>query len=1822
MKNVRTVIALTAIAVLVFAGGQASAAVLLYEGFSDGVNAADLNGYSGGTSVGVGTWGTAGNGAATIDTINRPNGPLLFPSNVLFEPTRDGDNYQWAEKNSGDGTWFPGVATAGMDTSLDFAADGLYYMSFLSRVHANDTQNMVGLTDGIDILSFGENYFWGATEFGFNYGVAPSSADSVRSGIGAANGQTYFVVAQFTTSAAGDDTVSYKAYATGTDLVHIDPSRLSGVGPGVDQWTMQETFTSDNAFDQLYGRSDGPGYPNIDEIRIGQSWSDVASVATLIWNGDGAGNWDSGNWEWPEGAPLPTARPDEITHTTVQKNIVSVVGTDAVASRLEVLHNGGAAGIAIAGNANPASAGVLSVVDRVRFEAGSTLEIGQNATLAVGNGGTLGEITTLGNATIDANGNALVGTTYAQSGAGSRVFTKRGSGTFSLDNTNTTNVAAANTVFRVEAGMLAMTGADPLGGATEVELAGGKLRVTAFREEAGTMPDIAGLQLHLDAGNINGNGTSPANGASVGTWGDLSGSNNNATGHGEVHYVDTGLNPVVRFDGNNDYFSFPEITDIRTAFWVLKEDADAPTDFRPLLGHSDGEDVSHFHRGVDKTFWATAWGASEIVDGVTQLNGEVIDGTTTQVPTELSVVSLQTTGGVPADYIGRDRDGWASRCWDGDYAEILVYNTVLTGQEVADVNGYLTRKYSSIEDLDLSTTNVTVSTPNSTLEAMAGSLATFGTLKLAESGILTTTGAAQSVVFSGGTTVDASATGNTVGIDPQIDTVYGTVDGSAPAAAFNFAKTGPGSVLFEAGGTNQLSNMTQATIEARDGTLAVNGAASLGGATELLLSGGKFSLTLPSPGPLAITGPAISVNFAPSMGSLDATDTAGFFPAENWNNADQADRQTGVSEMLDNSGVATTADVTWDEATIWQGGAGATPDERMMHGYLDRSSSATVSEIPFDNYVVYAYMGSEGSGGNQTPLVKIGDQEFYYTSIATDGTYVLTDDSTGAVKPTASYAGFGLVGSTFTIEQIETGNPGGGLTGLQIVQTESAPAVDISHLNVAVTEDSVLDLSYRGEVLLGDLVLSEGTLSTDGMSKVRFKSTTISLNQDVTEVGINPGIGTRLGPLDGSAAAVSIFKTGENDLVLQDAGTNLQAATFDVRQGRLIGLPGQDPFGTAALQVGDGELVLAANETDTSPVAWDVAVTETSSGILTAGSGAVGGAHPAGMTVQVGSVPDHGVTVLTDATLQLRSTGNYTLEVIGPVAGEGTLDVSEGNVVLSGGGDVGGLHVSGGAVSLTADVHVGSVILTGGSVDTGDATAVISERLQVGEDVSFLIEGGHTFEARSANALLGGELTLSNGGTLTIDGGPWTPGNSIAVNFAPANGALAPTDVAGFIPRANWNAADQAQQAVGISDLLDDSGTVTTADVTWDDTVIWQGGAGGTPDQRMLHGYLDRGASATVSEVPFENYAVFAYMGSEGNGNATSRVKIGDKEFFYTSMSSTGEYILTEDLVGDVKPTASYAVFSLMSDPSFTLEQIETGNPGGGMTGLQIVEQIFPQSAEVSTMDVVVTQDAEIAAAIGLVTLGNLTVQNPEGPQPATTLTLSGAQFLFADVSAADGVTLDGEMEVRGELHVGGDSGIGTLTLNGGGELALDTSANFNAQVSMAAAGAVADKIDLVNGALQLGGTLTVTGIERADANTPANALLTVVAKGSEGEIGYYDSDADVLYNNEFESVVPAPAADASSHIGQGAFLREVDYKPATTIPAHTTTVELDVFVALGGDADGDGKVWLTDWAALRANFGNTGTGKTWTEGNFDPWVDDKVWLSDWAALRANFGNA
>ncbi|NQU25076.1 MAG: hypothetical protein HQ567_27635, partial [Candidatus Nealsonbacteria bacterium] len=162
-------------------------------------------------------------------------------------------------------------------------------------------------------------------------------------------------------------------------------------------------------------------------------------------------------------------------------------------------------------------------------------------------------------------------------------------------------------------------------------------------------------------------------------------------------------------------------------------------------------------------------------------------------------------------------------------------------------------------------------------------------------------------------------------------------------------------------------------------------------------------------------------------------------------------------------------------------------------------------------------------------------------------------------------------------------------------------------------------------------------------------------------------------------------------------------------------------------------------------------------------------------------------------------------------------------------------------------------------------------------------------------------------------------------------------------------------------------------------------------------------------------------------------------------------------------------------------------------------------------------------------------------------------------------------MEIHGRVAPG-TGGVGTLTL-GSGTVELTPSATYDAQVNLAKADA--DRIEVsAGGTLRLAGTLVVSGIDRTDAGFWASSASRRIAANSGGTIA-----------GGFDNVIPAPAADESSHVGQGAFLRGVD--------TASDSVDLDLFIALGGDADGDGQVWLSDWAALRAKFGNTGTGKT-----------------------------
>lgn len=201
------------------------------------------------------------------------------------------------------------------------------------------------------------------------------------------------------------------------------------------------------------------------------------------------------------------------------------------------------------------------------------------------------------------------------------------------------------------------------------------------------LPGLA-LWLKADAGiTLEGN--------NVLNWDDQSGNNNDAAvfaGSLRPAFVNNVINgfPVVRFDGSNDFLDFPELNNIRNVFWVIKEDLTANSVHpRALLGHTTQTD---FIRGPNKLMWNPTLTAPEVLNGTTRVNFQEVDGITTLIPTEFSVISVSTTGNTSASSIVVDRLQF-QRVWDGDLAELIIFSEALTPEQVIEVETYLADKY-------------------------------------------------------------------------------------------------------------------------------------------------------------------------------------------------------------------------------------------------------------------------------------------------------------------------------------------------------------------------------------------------------------------------------------------------------------------------------------------------------------------------------------------------------------------------------------------------------------------------------------------------------------------------------------------------------------------------------------------------------------------------------------------------------------------------------------------------------------------------------------------------------------------------------------------------------------------------------------------------------------------------------------------------------------------------------------------------------------------------------------------------------------------------
>lgn len=186
------------------------------------------------------------------------------------------------------------------------------------------------------------------------------------------------------------------------------------------------------------------------------------------------------------------------------------------------------------------------------------------------------------------------------------------------------------------------------------------------------------------------------NGNFVSQWSDFSGNNRHATSSADVirpKLVSGVLNgmPAISFDGIEDFLEFPEITDARTIFWVLRENPAANgIPYRPLLGWSGG---FNFLRGSGEQFWDPQYSSPAVHNGSTRMNLQPINGTQQVVPNDFSIVSLSTVANVQASHITMEWNIYG-RTWWGEIAELIIYNQALSVEEVENIELYLADKYS------------------------------------------------------------------------------------------------------------------------------------------------------------------------------------------------------------------------------------------------------------------------------------------------------------------------------------------------------------------------------------------------------------------------------------------------------------------------------------------------------------------------------------------------------------------------------------------------------------------------------------------------------------------------------------------------------------------------------------------------------------------------------------------------------------------------------------------------------------------------------------------------------------------------------------------------------------------------------------------------------------------------------------------------------------------------------------------------------------------------------------------------------------------------
>jgi len=228
---------------------------------------------------------------------------------------------------------------------------------------------------------------------------------------------------------------------------------------------------------------------------------------------------------------------------------------------------------------------------------------------------------------------------------------------------------------------------------------------------------ITGLQLWLDATDVNGNGTSVANGASISTWTDKSGNGRNGTANTSITYATSGLGtgyPALTFTGSqwvNGSVSISGTT--MTVFNVFSMNSSSPFAARVLaLARTETNDFDNVaYVGILRQsstnigpYRNGTYTQATTPYATRLMNTTYFDGTNQYTATNGGTSSSSASSGsfaVTAYRVANNTNSGdtAAGALNGFVGEVLVYNSSLITAQRQQVEGYLAWKWGLQGDL-------------------------------------------------------------------------------------------------------------------------------------------------------------------------------------------------------------------------------------------------------------------------------------------------------------------------------------------------------------------------------------------------------------------------------------------------------------------------------------------------------------------------------------------------------------------------------------------------------------------------------------------------------------------------------------------------------------------------------------------------------------------------------------------------------------------------------------------------------------------------------------------------------------------------------------------------------------------------------------------------------------------------------------------------------------------------------------------------------------------------------------------------------------------